>query len=137
MEFFGALFGLILLIVLIVVGIGIIAFPIIFDLALHDAYYEYPLCHGFAVLQLIGIFWIMSQMSSSKTGETVLAVLCTIVITIIAMIRAYNRSKKIGCEPSECAGAVLAQMLLPVSIVIILFMVSSILDDIKKKFEKK
>ncbi len=137
MEFFGDLFEFLLIIILIVVGICAVAFPIMFDIEFHDPDDGYPLCHGFAVLQFIGIAWSAVQISEDKAGGAVLAVLVTIIVHIIAMIRAYNRNKALGHRSSICAAAVLAQMLLPISIFIVLFIISMIIDDVKKKFEKK
>ena len=136
MDLIMALLGLILLAVLFAVGICIIIFPIYFDISFHDENGEYPLCHGFAVLQLLGIMAVMGESSSGSTGKMVLAIIFTIVITIIAMIRVANRVKEFGCDSTVTALAVLAQMLIPVSIIIIILVVSGFIDNLRKKDKK-
>ena len=136
MELLGSLLGLVLIIVLIVVGICVILFPIIFDISFHDVNDEYPLCHGFAFLQFIGVTWVIGTIYSGETDEAGFAVIATIIVTIIAMIRAYKRVKNLGGDASEAAMAVLAQMLIPVSAIIILLYISHLMDSFKDKSKK-
>ncbi len=136
MELIEGLFGLVLLAVIVAIGIGIVVFPIYFDISFHDETGEFPLCHGFAVLQLIGIIAAVGDSSSKETGKMVLAILFTIIVTIIAMIRTANRVKSYGCDSTVTALAVLAQMLIPVSIIIIILVVSGFIDNLRKKDKK-
>ena len=132
MELIEGLLGLALLCVLIAVGIGIVIFPIYFDLGFHEENGEFPLCHGFAILQLIGIMIAIGESSTKVTGKMVLAIIFTIIVTIIAMIRTANRVKSWGYEGTVVAMAVLAQMLIPVSIIIIFLAISGLIDRFKK-----
>ncbi len=91
MELIEGLLGLILLAVLFSVGFGIILFPIYFDISFRNEYGGFPLSHGFAAAQLVGIMVAVGESSSKETWKMALAVLFTIIVTIIAMVRTASR----------------------------------------------
>lgn len=135
---FGLLLSGVGILFLFALAVVLIILPIEYELQFCAEWGDWPLCNGLALAQaLCLLFLIIEFMSKEKDIDLVLiASVLFVVLTIIASIRASHKVRNLGGDSAACRTAALFQIILPISIVIILFIISRGIDAINKKKKK-
>lgn len=133
METLKVLVDIVIVLAVLAVGLGILLFPIWFD-----TYIKNKTGKGFLNYWLTGIELICLIGCFNPTDDTFEGNLgCLLIAVVISAVIAWKKAKKPQLEKSMAIRAVSAQILSPVSILFILFMIESVISSLKKNTKDK
>ncbi|MEZ3443746.1 MAG: hypothetical protein K1W30_01160 [Lachnospiraceae bacterium] len=133
METLKVLVDIVIVLAVLAVGLGILLFPIWFD-----TYIKNKTGKGFLNYWLTGIELICLIGCFNPTDDTFEGNLgCLLIAVVISAVIAWKKAKKFQLEKSMAIRAVSAQILSPVSILFILFMIESVISSLKKNTKDK
>ncbi len=133
METLKVLVDIVIVLAVLAVGLGILLFPIWFD-----TYIKNKTGKGFLNYWLTGIELICLIGCFNPTDDTFEGNLgCLLIAVVISAVIAWKKAKKLQLEKSMAIRAVSAQILSPVSILFILFMIESVISSLKKNTKDK
>ena len=98
MENIVKLFGAAGVLTLICVGIVALLFPIMFDIKFKENVGEKGISYGWAAIQMLSTLGTMSYAKDTSSNEFTEALGFTVIIFVIAMVKNYNRIRKMGIE---------------------------------------
>ena len=120
------LFGAVIVLGLICVGIVALLYPIMFEIKFKETFGKNGISYWWTVIQMIGMLGTISSEPEEFGG----ALGFTIIIFFIAMIRNYKRIQKMELDRSICWMAVLAQAMAPIGVFLILILISSLFKEV-------
>ena len=115
-------------------------FPIMYEIKFREIYGKRGISYGMTALQIVGLLGMSSYAHNTSSDSFTEALGFTVIFFVIAMIKTYKRTKKMGLQKSVCWLSAIAQMLAPIGIILLVLLVSgtvSATEKEKKENQKK
>lgn len=125
--------NILIVLAVLVAGLGILLFPIWFDASIKNKVGKGCLNHWMTGIELICIIGCFDPGDDTFEGNLG----CMLIAVVVSAVIAWKKAKKMQLEKSMAIGAVFAQILSPVSILIILFMIENVINSLKKNKKDK
>lgn len=124
---------IVIVLVVLAAGLGVILFPIWFDAAFKNKTGKEFLNYWMTGIELICMIGCFNPGSDTFEGN----VGCLLIAVLLSALIAWKKTKKFQLERGKAVGAIFAQILSPVSILLLLFMVESLISSLKKNKKDK
>ena len=120
------------ILLLVCLCIAVLLYPIMFEITFRQQIGTPGISLWWTICQIIVFFSTMSYVSDTSSEEFCEALVFSIIVFIIAIVRNYKRIKKKGCDKKVCIAGALAQMMAPFGIIFVLVVISSLFDKNSK-----
>lgn len=133
METLKVLVGIVIVLAVLAVGLGILLFPIWFNTYIKNKAGKGFLNRWLTGIELICLIGCFNPADDAFEGSLA----CLLIAVVISAVIAWKKAKKLQLEKRVVIGAVFAQILSPVSILFIVFMIESVIRSLKKNTKDK
>ena len=123
--------------ILIAVGILFMLFPVIFDANMKTKTGKGIINYGLTGIELICLLGVITYLSDTSSDGFTEAIGCLTIAVTVSIVAAAKKAKKRKLDKWTTFLVIMAQALSPISILFIVFMIERLVNDIKKKGDKK
>ena len=128
METISILIQMIILLLFAAAGLGLMLFPILFDVDVKNKTGKGFLNRWMTGIEFICLIGCFDPSSDSFYGNLG----CLFLSAAVSAMLAWKKAKKRHFENPKALGAVLAQILSPVSLLFLVIMIGRLMDKLKK-----
>lgn len=124
---------IVIVLAVLAVELGILLFPIWLDTYIKNKTGKGSLNYWLTGIELICLIGCFNPDDDTFEGNLG----CLLIAIVISAVIAWKKAKKLQLEKSMAIGVIFAQILSPVSILFILFMIESAISSLKKRTKDK
>lgn len=123
--------------VAIVVGLFVLLFPVILDVYMRENMKVGALNYWLTFIEVMCLLGVIVDYESTTSAGFTKALGCLAIVMIISGFLGRNRAKKLGLNKRMTFAVIVAQIISPVSILVILLIIYVLLSGRKRKGDKK
>lgn len=122
---------------LIILFFGSIVYPMSVERSFKEIYGKKGLSYGWAFVQLIGIFvCYAAYQDHDNRWKLFLGIIFCICTFVIAVKSLGKKLREIGCDNGHIIVMQIGQILLPIGLIVVVFIISGIMRNIFEEKEK-
>lgn len=121
----------------IVVGLFVLLFPVLLDVHMRESMKVGALNYWMTFIGAICLLGVITDYESTVSAGYAEALGCLTIVMILSGFLGRKRAKKLGLNKQMTFMVIMAQIMSPVSILVILLMIYVMLSGRKKKGDKK
>lgn len=137
MENIIMLMEITLFLILMIAGFFFMLFPFIFDANMKKKTGKGVINYGITGIELLCLLGVMTYLSDTYSKGFFEALGCLTIAVTVSIVVAVRKAKRLKLDKRTTFLVIVAQTMSPISILFVVFLIVRMIDDVKKKGDKK